>query len=183
MPPKKVRLTDHMLGRILEIKDRLIMCELELDDIYECHAEFEQIRSVWLEYKSNVVAAKNDITMYIRALRAEPAMSEIMDMLEQCKARSTQLVDDDPILTYLQSEFLEVDKIINHGKRPWVARLNRAEFICDEWEAYMRTPDVQRMYSQYVRIKPLKNDYDKPKRKVLTDDEQLWQDYMSMADR
>jgi len=184
MQPKKVKVTDFMLGRILALRDRLIMCELELDDIYECHAEFEQIRSVWLEYKDDVVDAKNNISAYIKALRREPAMDEIITMLERCIEKSKRLVDDDPILTAIQSEYIhEIDSIINHGKKPWVARLNRAEFTCNEWEAYMRTPEVQRLYNQYVRIKPLNNDYDKPKRKALSDDEQAWADYMSMSNK
>ena len=179
MQPKRVKLTDYMLDRVVGVHKRLQDIEVEIEYIFECHKEWQDLHSVYLEHKKAVSDAKNNIDKYIKALRAEPNMAEILDTVERVMVQRDRLLDEDPILAAIQSELLEIDSIVNHGKRPWVARVNKAEQACQEWEAYMQTPEVQEIVAQAMRVKPPTND-DNKRKHILSDEEKEWVAYMSL---
>jgi hypothetical protein len=175
------RVTEYMLKRILDVQARLEHLNVEIDDILACKSAHDEIHAKYVAHKKALSDAKSQIDQYVRALRAEPCMATLLDLVASTKKKSAKIKDDDIANVMFMSMIEDIDSIFKHGRKPHKAKVTKAEKACDAFEQYMLSDDVQYIILQANRAKPV-DDNNKPKKHMLSEQEQEWAAYMSLKD-
>ena len=172
-----MQLTKYMIERILDVQARLEHLNIEIDDILACKSAHDEIHAKYVAHKKALSDAKSQIDQYVRALRAEPCMATLLDLVASTKKKSAKIKDDDITNVMFMSMIDDIDSIFKHGRKPYKSKITKAEKACEAFEKYMLSDEVQYIILQANRAKAV-DDNNKPKAHMLTDEEKEWKAYM-----